>query len=76
MLVKESDIPLEILYNPNLELIKKEEKRRAGNIRPLFFNYKYNHLGIKIGAKIEMIDTDKNIIDLSETTKTLEDFKT
>ena len=42
--VKESPIPLEILYNPMVELIKLADQQ-AKDVTPICFNYKYDMQG-------------------------------
>lgn len=39
MVVKESDIPLQILFNDQVNKIKQEDKKREHNVRPLVFTY-------------------------------------
>ncbi|CDW73204.1 UNKNOWN [Stylonychia lemnae] len=57
MKVKESNIPLQVLYNPQVEKIKREDRfREEQNIRPLVFSYKFNDEKTNItGVKVEVM---------------------
>ena len=42
MSVQESSIPLQVLYNPQVDEIKRVDLKKGEEIRPLIFSYKYN----------------------------------
>lgn len=55
MVVKESDIPLEVLFNEEINKIKNEDRRREHNVRPLVFTYQYDENGQKVGVNLEIL---------------------
>ena len=59
--VAESDIPLEVLYNPHVEKIKREDHlTKYKNVRALVFNYRYDEDGkTRKGVKLEVLGEEE-----------------
>eukprot|EP00347_Sterkiella_histriomuscorum_P016950 403351229 len=81
MKILESEIPLSVLYNPQIERIKREDRYQEDqNIRPIVFNYKYdnekkNIVGVKIQVMGEDLETAEALIKKQENQdKMIESF--
>lgn len=65
MKIYESQIPLSVLYNPQVDDIKRMDKENEGDVRPLVFQYKFDEkTGEKVGVKIEIIGEDQDLKDV------------
>ena len=73
MKVRESDIPMQVLYNQQVDKIKKEDKECESNVRPLIFKYRYGANGQRVGVKVDVIGENDKLTDAQIKRKERED---